>query len=622
MSDFIFSDFFQKVEFFCTELGFDEQITKRIMQILKPNLERNLEINSAKSPEFDLESKKQNEEENTNNFTNSQNKSPNLISNISANNDANNNANSPKPLNKTLNSKLQIVKIDLENNSETELENKLENTNSQENSLKNSETNSTNNLQNSLENLGKNSRNSSENSLEKSLNLEQKNEQNWQNGQTTNLSNENSNQITKAQKLEIQKIIKLEYVRITGQKLEQIETELESLKSSKKLEKLDKNTLENSQNLPESLNKNLENDLENNSKKSDFGLDSDLKLDLDFGNKNENENIDKIAILPNDMAYVRGQIVAKRALEIAASGGHNVLFLGSPGSGKTLLARAYGGILPAMTEQEILEATQIYSVAGILAKGQIIHKRPFRAPHHSASHVALVGGGSKIKPGEASLAHRGVLFLDEFPEFDRASIEALRQPLEDGFVSIARASGSLVFPSKFYLLAAANPTPSGFDPDDPDALNKPQNRAAISRYQARFSGPIMDRIDIHVEVSRPKSEELQSTVLAEKSFQIASRVQQARNIQTQRFANYYKNKPNLPKIQSNSEMNLPMIQEFCVLDANSQKLLSSAIERFKLSARAYMRILKLSRTIADLAQSQNIQTFHLAESLQYRGRWS
>lgn len=416
-----------------------------------------------------------------------------------------------------------------------------------------------------------------------------------QNSQKILENNSRPNLLSNEQKTQIKNIIKKEYSKIVGKNLEEIETELENLKFEIKKQ--------NGKN-PNKLETLIQN--------------SQKMLNLDFGN----DNLDNSPILPNDMAYVRGQIVAKRALEIAASGGHNVLFLGSPGSGKTLLARAYGGILPSMTEQEILEATQIYSVAGLLAKGEIIHKRPFRAPHHSASHVALVGGGSKIRPGEASLAHRGVLFLDEFPEFGRDSIEALRQPLEDGFVSIARASGSLIFPSKFYLLAAANPTPSGFDPDDPDALNKPQNRAAISRYQARFSGPIMDRIDIHVEVSRPKSEELQSTVLAEKSYQIAKRVQKARDIQTQRFTNYYKDKPNLTSIQSNSEMSLPMIQKFCVLDSNGQKLLSSAIERFKLSARAYMRLLKLSRTIADLNGSQNIQSFHLAESLQYRGRWS
>ena len=320
------------------------------------------------------------------------------------------------------------------------------------------------------------------------------------------------------------------------------------------------------------------------------------------------------ALLPNDLAYVRGQEVAKRALEIAASGGHNVMFIGQPGSGKTLLARSYPTILPTMTEEEILEVTQIYSVAGLLNDGEILFKRPFRSPHHSSSHIALVGGGSKLRPGEISLAHRGVLFLDEFPEFSRESIEALRQPLEDGTVTISRASGSVEYPSRFYLLAAANPTPSGFDPDDPDAMARPQNKASILRYQAKFSGPIVDRIDLHVEVNRPKKDELQSKELGETSAVVAKRVQAARKIQTTRFKG--------TGIQTNSEMNLPMIEKYCELDEASQKLLSQAIDKFKLSARGYMRILKLSRTIADLDNQDKIAVKHLAESLQYRGRWA
>jgi magnesium chelatase family protein len=316
---------------------------------------------------------------------------------------------------------------------------------------------------------------------------------------------------------------------------------------------------------------------------------------------------------PNDMAYVRGQEVAKRALEIAASGGHNLLFIGAPGSGKTMLARSYPTILPRMTEEEILEVTQIYSVVGLLRGGRIILQRPFRSPHHSSSHISLVGGGTKLRPGEISLAHRGVLFLDEFPEFNRESIEVLRQPLEDGFVTISRASGSVSYPSRFYLLAAANPTPSGFDNDDPAALNKPQNRSAVARYQAKFSGPILDRIDMQVQVDRPTKDELQTDKLGEPSRMVAERVQKARDIQTQRFSQ--------ESIHTNAEMTSAMLRKYCQLDEAGEKLLSQAVDKFKLSARSYVKLLKLSRTIADLTGHERIELADLAESLQYRGRW-
>jgi magnesium chelatase family protein len=326
-----------------------------------------------------------------------------------------------------------------------------------------------------------------------------------------------------------------------------------------------------------------------------------------------NRNTENPDLEVNDMALVKGQTMAKRALEIGASGGHNILFIGQPGSGKTLLAKSYTTILPRMTEEEILEVTQIYSVAGLLDSGKIMSKRPFRSPHHSCSHIALVGGSSKLRPGEISLAHRGVLFLDEFPEFSRESIEVLRQPLEDGYVTISRATGSIQYPASFYLLAAANPTPAGFDADDPDGMNKPQNRSAIARYQAKFSGPILDRIDLQVDVNRPTKDELETKVLAEKSINIRNRVQKARDIQTLRFAG--------TGIFTNSEMSLSMIQKYCILDQPTQELLSKAVDKFKLSARAYMRLIKLSRTIADLEGVENIQLKHLAESLQYRGRW-
>ncbi len=314
-----------------------------------------------------------------------------------------------------------------------------------------------------------------------------------------------------------------------------------------------------------------------------------------------------------DLCYVKGQEQAKRALEIAASGGHNTMFIGPPGSGKTLLAKSYSTILPKMSDQEILEVTQIYSVAGLLPPEGVIYKRPFRSPHHSASHIALVGGGSKIRPGEISLSHRGVLFLDEFPEFDRKTIEALRQPLEDGLVSISRASGTLVFPSRFYLLAAANPTPSGFNPNDRDSLQRPQSKQAILNYQSRFSGPIMDRIDLQVEVHRVDPEKLQNITLGENSATVRQRVQAARDIQISRFKG--------TKITCNAEMNLAMIQKYCLLDEPSKQLLKHASEKFKLSARAYMRLLKLSRTIADLARTEQINLEHIAESLQYRGKF-
>ena len=317
-----------------------------------------------------------------------------------------------------------------------------------------------------------------------------------------------------------------------------------------------------------------------------------------------------------DFQHIKGQEQVKRALEVASAGGHNVLMIGPPGAGKTLLARAVPGILPKMSIEEALDVTRIYSIADQLPNDiPLIQQRPFRSPHHTISHAGLVGGGNWPNPGEISLAHRGVLFLDEFPEFGSRVLEVLRQPLEDKQVTISRAQGSLTFPSNFQLIAAMNPCPCGFY-GDPTKECTCSNQV-ITRYQKRISGPMLDRIDIHIEVPRVDYEKLSDDRLGVPSEKIRERVEAARQIQRDRFdARVTHESPQL--ITCNADMRPAHIRQTCQLDETCNSLMRSAMNQMQLSARAYHRVLKLARTIADLAGQEQIGPAHLAEALQYR----